>query len=137
MKPHSEEVTYSPPSHLVCLRVRLPFHTCPIATSQYPPRSLHGRLSAMLDFAEMIYVTTSVCKDHDLEYETTPPSWRVQSCTINFGSQREPLTFSSDWVYASPDAAHADMRAQALEKIRLSGYTGPEEEIVWRLHMIG
>jgi hypothetical protein len=60
----------------------------------------------------------------------------VQSCTIDFGADRDRLTFSSDGVYASFVAAHEDMQQQAVEKIRTSGYTVSEAEIIWRLHMI-
>jgi hypothetical protein len=87
----------------------------------------------------MIYVTTAVYKDHGPEGNQkpeNPPSWRVQSCRIEFGPDREPLTFTSDWVYASADAAHDDMQQQALEKIRMSGYPCSVGDIVWRLHMI-
>ena len=97
----------------------------------YEPISNHGSHAS-----RMVYVTTLVYRDHTQTGEG-PPSWRVRSCTIEFGPEHTPLAFSSDWVYASPEAARDDMRTQALEKIRLSGYTGPEEDIVWRLHMIG
>jgi hypothetical protein len=81
-----------------------------------------------------------VFKDRGPEGNQTPvdpPSWRVQSCTIDFKSDRPPVTLTSDWVYASAEAAHEDMKQQALERIRSSGYTMPEAEIVWRLHIIG
>jgi hypothetical protein len=84
----------------------------------------------------MLHVTTIVYKEHSPAVEAVP-SWRVQSCTIDFGSEQPPLAVSSDFVYTSPEAAHEDMKQEALVKIRLSGYTGLEEDIVWRLHMIG
>ena len=84
----------------------------------------------------MVYVTTLVYKDSH-HMAGSGPSWRVQSCTIEFSAEAPPLAFSSDYVYASPQAAHDDMRRRALWKIRLRGYTGREDEIVWRLHMIG
>jgi hypothetical protein len=88
----------------------------------------------------MVHVTTAVYKDYGPEGNHTPgnpPSWRVESCTIDFESDRPPVTLTSDWVYASPDAAHDDMKQQALERMRISGYTVSVAEIVWRLHMIG
>ncbi len=87
----------------------------------------------------MIQVTTSVYKDRGahLGNPDDPDSWRVQSCKVDFGPDCEPLILSSEWVYASPDAAHEDMRAQAMEKIRLRGHTVLEQDIRWRLHMIG
>lgn len=94
----------------------------------------------MLGCLQMIQVTTAVYKDRGLDGDETPEdasSWRVHSCTIDFGTEDPPLTFSSTWVYASPDAAHADMRTQALVKIRERGHTEPENAIRWRLHMIG
>ena len=86
----------------------------------------------------MIHVTTVISKQHWPEHgpENTG-SWRVQSCMIDFGAEREPLTMSSDFVYISPEYAHEDMKQQALEKIRSEGYTESEADIVWRLHMIG
>ena len=94
----------------------------------------------MVASADMIQVTTSVYKDHPAEgiqAAREPDSWRVSSCTIDFGPDRQPVTVSSEWVYASPDAAQEDMRALAMERIRLCGYTESEQDIVWRLHMIG
>ncbi len=84
----------------------------------------------------MVYVTTLIQKDHGHAAESSP-SWRVQSCTIEFGGESSPLAFSSECVYTSPQAAQEDMRRRALGKIRLRGYTGREDEIVWRLHLIG
>jgi hypothetical protein len=66
----------------------------------------------------MIHVTTVVRNDHGNQNLQAPPAWRVQSCTIDFGADRDRLTFSSDGVYASFDAAHEDMQQQAVEKIR-------------------
>ena len=94
----------------------------------------------MLASVGMIQVTTSVYKDRTARGPQTardPDSWRVRSCTIDFGPDRRPLTVSSEWVYASPDAAHEDIRALAMEKSRLCGYTESEQDIRWRLHMIG
>lgn len=84
----------------------------------------------------MVYVTTLVHKDQGHTAESGP-SWRVHSCTIEFGTESPPLALSSECLYASPQAAQEDMRRLALWKIQLRGYTGREEEIVWRLHMIG
>lgn len=100
---------------------------------------LYELISRHASVPPMIYVTCVVYKDHGPpgnQDPDDPPSWRVQSCTIVFGADLEPITFTSDWVYASPDAAYDDMKQQALEKIRISGYTGSEADIVWRLHMI-
>jgi hypothetical protein len=94
----------------------------------------------VLASADMIRVTTSVYKDHAadaIKASRDPDSWRVRSCTIDFGPDCDPVTLSSEWVYASPDAAHEDMRVQAMESIRLRGYTESEQDICWRLHMIG
>jgi hypothetical protein len=87
--------------------------------------------------AAMIYVTTYVHKEHTAGQDQGSPGWRIQSCTIEFGPEREPMTLTSDSVYASPDAAHAAMRRLAYEQIRLCGYAVPEESVVWRLHLIG
>ena len=94
----------------------------------------------MLAFADMIQVTTSVYKDSaadGVRVARDADSWRVRSCTIDFGLDRQPMTVSSGWVYASPDAAHEDMRALAMERIRLCGYAESEQDICWRLHMVG
>lgn len=85
----------------------------------------------------MVFVTTSVYRDHDNETPEYPSSWRVQACTVDFGPDRSSLTFKRDWVYASAHSAHDDMREEALVRMRLSGYTGRDDDIVWRLLMTG
>jgi hypothetical protein len=86
----------------------------------------------------MIQVTTVVSKQHGPERSgDTTGSWRVQSCRVDFGAEREPLNVSSHFVYISPEYAHEDMKEQALEKLRSEGYAVSEADIVWRLHMIG
>ena len=84
----------------------------------------------------MIHVVTTVYRDPTPTREKTAPSWRVQSCSIDFGPDRPPLTFTSNWVYASADAAHDDMKQQALEGMRNSGYIVSEPEVVWQLRVI-
>ena len=83
----------------------------------------------------MIHVTTTVYRDLTPTRAETV-SWRVQSCTIDFGSDRETRTFTSNWVYASADAAHDDMKQQALEGMRSDGYTVSEADVVWQLRII-
>ena len=83
----------------------------------------------------MIHVVTTVYRDPTPTRHDTP-SWRVQSCSIDFGPDRDPLTFTPNWVYASPDAAHDDMKQQALERMRSRGYIVSEAEVVWQLRMI-
>ena len=114
----------------------VPFIPSKTLSSQwlYEPRPNHASVPWM------IYVLTAVYKDHGPEgnqYPENPPAWRVQSCTIDFGADLETTILTSDLVYASPEAAHDDMKQQALERIRLNGYTVSEGDIVWRLHMIG
>jgi hypothetical protein len=89
----------------------------------------------MLRWPEMIRVTTTVYRDlTPTRVETS--SWRVQSCSIDFGSDREAFTFTSNWVYATADAAHDDMKQQALERLRSNGYTVSESEVIWQLRMV-
>ena len=88
----------------------------------------------------MIRVTTCLQQDRKGEVDpcsNTTDSWRVHSCTIDFGIDAGPVTLSCNWVYASPVAAQHDMQQQALEQIHLRGYTRSEDEIIWRLHTIG
>jgi hypothetical protein len=84
----------------------------------------------------MIHIVTTVYRDPTPTRENTAPSWRVQSCTVDFGSGREPITFASNWVYASAEAAHDDMKQQALEGLRNSGYPVSEADVIWQLRMI-
>ena len=87
----------------------------------------------------MIRVTTFLHKDRKEEADPSsdiPDSWRVHSCTIDFGPDAEPLTISCDWVYASPIAAQHDMQQRAWEHIRQRGYAGSGKDIIWRVHTI-
>ena len=87
----------------------------------------------------MIRVTTFLQRDGKEEVDAcsnTPDSWRVHSCTIDFGIDADPVSLSCNWVYASPVAAQQDMQERALEQMRLHGYTGPEDDIIWRVHTI-
>ena len=87
----------------------------------------------------MIRVTMFIQKDPEPESEAfsdTPASWRVQSCTIDLETNVDPLTISSDWVYASPIAAQQDMQQRAWQHIRLHGYTGSKDDIEWQCHVI-
>jgi hypothetical protein len=89
----------------------------------------------MIRSFQMIRVTTTVYRDLTPTSVETP-SWRVQSCSIDFGSDHAELTFTSDWVYASADAAHDDMKQQALERMGNKGYAVSETDVVWKLRMI-
>ena len=98
--------------------------------------ALRAAFQACYPHAHMIHVVTTVYRDLTPTKAGTPPSWRVQSCSIDYGSDREALTFTSNWVYASADAAHDDMKQQALERIRDSGYMVSEAEVLWQLRII-
>ena len=82
----------------------------------------------------MIRVTTFLHKDRKEEADPSsdiPDSWRVHSCTIDFGPDAEPLTISCDWVYPSPVIAQRDMQQRVMEHLHLLGHTAPEDEIIW------
>ena len=86
----------------------------------------------------MIRVTTLLQQDRREEADACsdpPGSWRVHSCTIEFGIDAAPVTLLCNWVYASPVAAQQDMQERALEQLHLRGYTG-SDEIIWRVHTI-
>ena len=87
----------------------------------------------------MIKVVTTVHKHNDSRNDKDTKrhsTWRIHTCVVDFGNQESQLMFSPAGVYPSAEAAHAASRAEALEKIRARGHTEPEDEIIWRLHVI-
>jgi hypothetical protein len=97
--------------------------------------ALAANLQPCLTFGLVIHVVTTVYRDPTPTRDTTP-SWRVQLCSIELGRDTPPIAIASTWVYASADAAHDDMKQQALEALRNSGYVVSEADVVWQLRVI-